>query len=269
MTRRHNERFRGRDEMTVFGRRAVLDALAAPDVGVVSVVVARDVPDSFRQLLRSAAEARGAEVRQAPGSEVHRLSGDARHDQGVAARVRLGNVLDLDEFVGALRGRSAGLLALDGVTNPQNVGMIVRSAVAAGMDGLVWPTVGTPWISGLVIKSSASAVFRCAIVRTGSLSEGLVALQAAGFRLCGLVMERGADLFEFRPPRRAVYIVGRETEGLSKEVEALLDDRVSIPMAGGVESLNAAVAASIVCFHAKRTCPGGQASGGGGAGREG
>lgn len=255
-TRKHNERFRGRDEITIYGRRAVIEALAAERVDVLAAAIAKKAPAAFLAELGAACAARGVDLQTRPIAEINRITGYARNDQGVAARIRLGTVEPLEGFVERVRatprGEAVRLIALDGVTNPQNVGMIVRSAVAAGMDGLLWPVQGSPWVSGLIIKASAASVYRCPIVKTPTLVDGLTALNAAGMRICGLAMQGGSDLFAYRPPRRAVYIIGRETEGLSREVEALLDDRVSIPMRGGVESLNAAVAASIVCFSATR-----------------
>lgn len=256
MARKHNERFRGKEEITVYGRRAVIEALAARTVEVLAVARAKGLPASFIGELEHACGNRGIAPDVRTLAEINRLSGDPRQDQGVAARITLRNVEDLDEFATRARtlpkGSPLRLIALDGVTNPQNVGMIVRSAVAAGIDGVLWPTQGSPWVSGLIIKASAASVYRCRIVRTGALADGLTALHAAGLRLCGLVMEGGKDLFTVKPPARAVFVVGHEMEGISNEVDALLDERVSIPMHGGVESLNAAVAASVMCFWGTR-----------------
>jgi len=113
---------------------------------------------------------------------------------------------------------------------------------------MVWPTVGSPWVSGLVVKASAGTVFRLPIVRCARLAEGLWALKAAGFELVGLAMEGGEPIGVHEARHRAVYVVGSEAEGLSEEVAGLMDRFVRIPMAPDVESLNAAVAASLVCF---------------------
>lgn len=254
MTRKHNERFRGRDEITVYGRRAVAEALAEPGVEVLAVAHAKQIPAAHRAELAQACAARSITPDTRTLADINHLTGDARNDQGIAARIRLSNVEDVPQFVERSNGEASRgpmrLIALDGVTNPQNVGMIVRSAVASGMQGILWSTQGTPWINGLIIKASAASVYRARIVRTPALIDGLIALRAAGLRLSGLTMQDGRNLFTQTPPARGVFIVGHETEGISNEVRSLLDDRVSIPMHSGVESLNAAVAASIVCFWA-------------------
>jgi 23S rRNA (guanosine2251-2'-O)-methyltransferase len=182
-------------------------------------------------------------------------TGAPRHDQGVAAHIRLRRVMELDALVAASRGRAARepmrILALDGVTNSQNVGMVVRSVVAAGFDGLLWPMVGQPWVNGLVVRAAAGAIFECPIALCDELAAGLSLLQGAGFACFGLDAAASESLFEFEFPHRAVFVLGSESQGLSRAVAELLDGRLSIPMHGGVESLNVAVAAGLVCYAAR------------------
>lgn len=247
---------RGETSIVVFGKRAVLEALAAESVVVERVLVDRATPASLRKDLRAACRAaapEAVELIEAERREVSNLSQSPRHDQGVAAAIRLGGVIEAEDFGESLKGARAKaptrVIALDNVTNPQNVGMIVRSALAAGMSAILWPTVGAPWVSGLVIKSSAGTVYSLPIVRCGKLEEGLWTLKKFGFTLVGLAAGAGTALRDHAPAHRACYVVGSETTGISAEVEELLDERVSIPMRNNVESLNAAVAASLVCFH--------------------
>ena len=140
------------------------------------------------------------------------------------------------------------MIALDGLTNSQNVGMIVRSAVAAGIDGIVWPTAGTPWINGLAIKASSGAVFRARILRCETPVLGLSELRAAGYHCVGLSAEGDSDLFALPAPHRCVVVVGNESQGLAHETRALLDANARIPVSSDVESLNAAVAASLGAY---------------------
>jgi 23S rRNA (guanosine2251-2'-O)-methyltransferase len=156
----------------------------------------------------------------------------------------------LAETTGRAARRALRVLALDGVTNSQNVGMVVRSVVGAGLDGLLWPVAGQPWVNGLVMRAAAGALFHCPILRCGTLLEGLAALQAAGFEVFGLDGAARDSLFAHPPPHRAAYVLGSESEGLSDAVRAVVDHPVAIPMPGRLESLNVAVAAGLVCFHA-------------------
>lgn len=247
---------RGHREMVVFGRRAVLEALAQDpsDLEICEVWLARSVGGSFRHELEQACRNSKLDLRLGSPAEVHELSGEARHDQGVAARVRLGRVIDLSNYLENRKGAAARhpmrLIALDGVTNSQNIGMVVRTLVACGLDGILWPAVGSPWVNGLAIKASASALYRCNILCCDSLIEGLVDLKRAGFEIAGLMHPAGANLFEHELAHRSVIVAGSETAGLSKEVMELLDHRLAIPLAGQVESLNVAVAASLACYKA-------------------
>lgn len=241
--------------MAIYGRRTVLEALNAAAEGhlrVQEVRVSRETPKPFRQDLRSACRALGVEAIECGRREVAELSRDQRHDQGAAALVDLAHVTDAEAFAAELHGRRAArpthLIALDGVTNPQNVGMIVRSALGAGMTGALWPLEGAPWISGLVIKASASVVLRTPIATCETLVDGLRDLRGKGFHAFGLAGDGGDDVFTHEPPHRCVYVVGSETEGLSEPVRNELDGLLSIPMSNGVESLNAAVASGVLAY---------------------
>lgn len=252
MTRADPER--GTSEITVFGRHPVEAALASDRVEIREVVCLRSRPASERDALRRLCRARAVPFEEVSRSALDVVTGSPRHDQGVAARVRLQRVMALGALIAAGRGRAAGrpmrLLALDGVTNSQNVGMVVRSLVAAGFDGLLWPMAGQPWINGLVVRAAAGAIFECPIVVCDGLVAGLAELQGAGYAVLGLAADAPESLFASKLPHRAVFVLGSESQGLSADVSSMIDRRLSIPMRGGVESLNVAVAAALVCYFA-------------------
>jgi len=251
-----SDRERGESEIVIFGRHPVYEALRAGGADVLEVKVARGVSPADRHELRSRVASSGAEIgfEEISRDGMNRYTGAPRHDQGIAARVRLLRVTEVDGFVDRAKGRAARkplrLLALDGVTNSQNVGMVVRSVVGAGLDGLLWPVVRQPWVNGLVVRAAAGAIFECPIVRCETLTVGLASLQAAGFSSFGLDAGASRSLFDVDPGHRAVFILGSESLGLSDEIRGMLDEPLAIPMAGPLESLNVAVAAGLVCFHA-------------------
>ena len=148
--------------------------------------------------------------------------------------------------------RPRTVLALDGVTNPQNVGMIIRSAVAAGVDGLLYPKRGIASLGPLVIKASAGNVFRAPIIRCDATASAVTALKAKGYQVAALEASGTTSLFEFRVPDNVVCVLGGESEGIGREVAALTDTRLTIPMANSVESLNVAVTAALVAFHLRQ-----------------
>jgi len=242
--------------IAVVGRRPVLEALTAPEVDVELVRIARGAPAALRSEIQAACRDRSVPCEVGSVARVRELADEPRHDQGVAARVVLHRVEPVEQVLastaptdGPNTRRREHWLALDGLTHSGNVGMIARSAAASGIQGIVWPRIGTPWLNALIVKASAGAVLRSRIARCDGLAEGLERFQRAGFRCIGLDAHRGDDLYASAIPDRAVYVVGSETEGLSRPVEALLDSHVQIPLSDSVESLNAAVAAALVCFH--------------------
>lgn len=253
----------------MFGRRVVLEAIDEPGVRVESVRLDDSDRSPFGKQVRTACNVAGIEFERVKRRDVEYWSRAGRHDQGVAARVSLGNVQTVEEWGGSLVGKRAALparvLGLDGITNPQNVGMIVRSVLASGLDGVLWPAEGVPWLDGLVMKSSAATALRCPIFTCPTIEDGVDVLASRGFGVFGLDAEREGggrveDVFDHVPPHRACYVAGSETEGISEMVRGRMDGAVAIPMTGGVESLNASVAASIVAFALGRGGSGGVGS---------
>ena len=144
------------------------------------------------------------------------------------------------------------LLVLDGVTNPANVGMILRTATAAGLDGVVLPHQGVPDVGPLVIKASAGVAYRASILRAPTAEDALALLTDAGFAILGLDGSAEASVFGLEVPERAAFVLGSETNGISPQTDAWVHERVRIPMAGGVESLNVSSAATVVAFELVR-----------------
>lgn len=236
--------------VTVYGRMPVIEVLGNPDLQVDKVVLAEGSRGPNLDRIHQLARSRGLQVQTATAQRVKLLAGNGRHDQGVVADVVAPRMQALDD---ALQGRAPEtVLALDGVTNPSNVGMIIRSAVAAGIDGIVLPRAGSPSVDPMVIKASAGVAFSAPILRCGTAVEGLEALQDKGYRIYGLAGSGDRSLFGEDFSRRTAFVLGNETEGISPQVAPLVDQWLSIPMAGGVDSLNVSSAAAVVCFELVR-----------------
>jgi len=245
-----SERRSPRDSfITVYGRMPVQEVLLDPALEVDKLIVAENARGSIDRLLRLA-EQRDVPVEWASSHRVKLLAGNGKHDQGVVADVVAPGLRSLEEYV-AEAPRDARVLLLDGVSNPSNVGMLVRTATAAGI-AVVLPTKGTAAIGPLVIKASAGVAYRATIVRARASAEALRALHQAGFTSYGLDSEAAESLYEAEFRGRTAFVLGNETEGISDEVEALVEELVSIPMANGVESLNVASAGAVVAFELVR-----------------
>jgi len=233
--------------ITVYGRKPVLEALADERLTIDKVLVADNAGGpQIAQLLREAAR-RGVEVLRVPPARVTKVSRNGRQDQGVVADIVAPALRRLtDEVAASLDGP---VLVLDGVTNPQNVGMILRSATAAGLAGIVLPRAGVPDLSPLVIKASAGVALEAPVLKADDAASALATLRSGGFTVFGLAAGAARSLWDPRPfPAKAAFVLGSETGGLRVEV----DERVAVPMAGAVESLNVAVTAGVVCFELVR-----------------
>lgn len=196
----------------------------------------------------SAANRRGLNLRQHSRESLARISKNGKQDQGVALDIHCPHFGTIDHIINSDDSRGQRLLALDGITNPQNVGMIIRSAVAGGMDGILYPKRGVAALGPLVIKASVGTVFRAPIIPCEHLLEPLKALICAGVEVVSLEGAAEHSLFDYRPRNTTIYVLGSETDGVSGAVSQIATQRLHIPMAGGVESLNVAVAASLIAF---------------------
>ena len=178
-----------------------------------------------------------------------RISKNAREDQGVAADLQLPRYQSFDNFLSSgINSGSTKIIALDRITNPQNMGMLIRSACAGGIDAVLIPETGCAPLSPLVIKASAGTLFKCSIVRCNDLREALTQLRARKFEIGALSSHAQDDLFALPKDAARVYVLGNETDGVAPDIMALADLKIRIPMANGVESLNVAVTAALLAY---------------------
>jgi 23S rRNA (guanosine2251-2'-O)-methyltransferase len=235
------------DEVIV-GRNPVVEVLRA-GVPVRSLVVALglDHDDRVDEALRLATRL-GVPIREAPRHELDRVTSGAVH-QGLALVVPPYQYADphdlLDRAVAA--GPSGLLVALDGVTDPHNLGAIVRSAAAFGAQGMVIPERRAAGVTATAWKTSAGAAARIPIARATNLVRTLKACAAAGLVVVGLTADAEITLDELEAAvDPLVLVIGAEGKGLGRLVAEACDLRVAIPISRAVESLNASVAAGVV-----------------------
>jgi len=235
--------------VTVFGRKPVLEALADRRLDVDKVILADNAHGGAAREIIDAAKARSVRVERASAHRVKVLAGNGKQDQGVLADVVAPRMRRLSD---ALAQRPARVLVLDGITTPANVGMILRTATAAGIEGIVVPRRGVASIDPLVVKASAGVAFHAPILRCYTAEEACAALRDAGYPLFALDGGARQSVFDAELPVRAAFVLGGETDGVSAEVRRHVTGLLSIPMAGGVESLNVASAAAVLCFELVR-----------------
>jgi 23S rRNA (guanosine2251-2'-O)-methyltransferase len=233
----------------VFGRNAVVEALRAK-VPVTALYVASkiDADERVREALKIATST-GLPLLEAPRGELDRLADGGPH-QGLLLQIPPYEYSHPDELIDAVaEADEAGLVvALDGVTDPRNLGAIVRSTAAFGGHGIIVPERRSAGMTAGAWKASAGAAVRVPVARAKNLTRTLNDFQEAGFLIVGLAVDGAIDLDELDldPGQSVVVVVGSEGKGLTRLVTETCDQLVRIPMAREVESLNASVATSIV-----------------------
>ncbi|MVA76806.1 23S rRNA (guanosine(2251)-2'-O)-methyltransferase RlmB [Auraticoccus sp. F435] len=238
----------------VAGRNPVLEALQA-EIPVRTAYVAEGAErdDRLRDILRITAE-RSTPMLQVTRGELDRLTGGAVH-QGVALQLPEYTYAHPDDLLALAveAGPSSLVVALDHVTDPRNLGAVVRSAAAFGAVGVLIPERRAAGMTAAAWKTSAGAAARLPIARATNLNRSLRAFADAGFTLAGLAGEGTTDVAALPAASEPlVLVVGSEGEGLSRLVREACDVLVSIPIANEVESLNAGVAAGIALYEISR-----------------
>src|SRR3954470_6493841 len=163
--------------ITVYGRIAVMEALDDDRVMVDKVLVARNAHGDTVDVIQDRARSRGVRVERTTQERVTRISRNGRHDQGVVADGVAPGLGELDDWLSSdAAGSAASVVVLDGVTNPSNVGMIIRTVTAAGVTGTVLPRAGVPDVGPLVVKASAGTAFRATLLRSASARDAVAGL---------------------------------------------------------------------------------------------
>jgi 23S rRNA (guanosine2251-2'-O)-methyltransferase len=239
---------------TVLGRNPVLECLrAAIPATALHVVVGATSDERVAEAVHLAADA-GLAIIEVPRGDLDRMAGGALH-QGVALQVPPYAYAHPDELLeSASESTRPGLIvALDGVTDPRNLGAVVRSVAAFGGHGVVVPQRRSAGMTAVAWRASAGVAARLPVARAVNLTRTLREYATAGFMVAGLDSEGSVSLDEFElATGPLLLVVGSEGKGLSRLVRQTCDVTVSIPMTGPVESLNASVAAGVVLAEVAR-----------------
>ena len=231
----------------IVGRRPALEAVRAGAAVEILVATGARPTAGLRELLAAAGSA-GVPVRRVPAAEVVALSAGATH-QGVAARIRPPISLSETDLEERAWAEDAVILALDGVSDPRNLGSIARTAEAAGAAALVLRGPRGAGPTPVAVRASAGALLHVPVAEVANLPRALGRLKDAGFWIAGLDAEAEATIGAVRPPPgRTALVLGAEGRGLSRLVRRACDELVSIPMRGRVASLNVSVAAGIALY---------------------
>lgn len=233
---------------TIHGVNAVREALQQPD-SINRILVAKESRAPACKALIDLAKSHKVAIDFVPQAKLNTLTGTREH-QGIMAQISPLEYATLDSVIAGC-GDEATILVLDRVQHPKNLGMIIRSAVGAGVSGIVLASRGGALLDDAVVRASAGTVLRVPIATCPNLSLALRQLRSADFWIYGLDAGGTCDAFTMPWPQRVVLVAGNESEGMRPGVRKGCDEIVSIPLDNGLDSLNVAVATSIVLFQAR------------------
>jgi 23S rRNA (guanosine2251-2'-O)-methyltransferase len=232
---------------TVLGRNPVLECLRAnAPASALYIALGAEADERLTESVTLAAD-RGIPILEVPRPDLDRLSANGLH-QGIALQVPPYAYVHPDDVLAAATGdvRPALLVALDNVTDPRNLGAIIRSVAAFAGHGVLIPQRRSASVTAVAWRTSAGAAARVPVARATNLTRTLKDWADAGVQVVGLDADGDTTVDQFDGTGPVVVVVGSEGKGLSRLVRQNCDAVVSIPMAGSAESLNAAVAAGVV-----------------------
>ena len=239
---------------TVLGRNPVVECLrAGVPATALHLALGATADERIAEAVQLAANA-GISILEVPRNDLDRIAGGALH-QGIALQVPAYEYAHPDDLLEAAADCAdpALIAALDGVTDPRNLGAIVRSVSAFGGHGVVVPQRRSASMTAVAWRTSAGTAARLPVARATNLTRTLREYATAGLMIAGLDAEGSVSLDEFDlAADPLVLVIGSEGKGLSRLVRQTCDVTVSIPMAGPVESLNASVAAGVVLAEVAR-----------------
>jgi 23S rRNA (guanosine2251-2'-O)-methyltransferase len=242
----------------VVGRNPVVEALrGGVPASALYVQQFIDNDERVREALQLVADRGGINLMEAPRPELDRMTNGLNH-QGLVLQVPPYEYAHPEDLVAAAHddGEDPLIVALDGVTDPRNLGAVVRSVSAFGGHGVVVPERRAAGMTAGAWKTSAGTAARTPVARATNLTRALEAYKKAGLVVVGLAADGELEVGELDAlDGPVVVVVGSEGKGLSRLVGETCDHRVRIPMPGGAESLNAGVAAGIVLYEAARRRP--------------
>lgn len=227
----------------IYGKHSVEDFLQTGGE-IIELFLLQSLKPQFKERWMLISEERGLKVKFMKRRELDLLLGSSNH-QGIAAKVKLPPVLELEDWWDSRNKEDILLTILDHIYDPQNLGAIVRSAEFFGSDGVVIPQRRSVSLSPAVIKASVGAVWRVPLIEVVNIADTIRKLKRWGFWVYGLDSRGEFTIWEVKWEKRTALVLGNESMGLGTLTRKLCDALVRIPGKGTKDSLNVSVAAGI------------------------
>lgn len=234
----------------VFGKHAVVEALKNKRGN--KLFLQEDLKGANAQELKDLAGEYSVPISWAPKTKLDKLTDKAVH-QGIVLGITPFEYLAVEELISQAKDKKDDpfFLILDGIEDPHNFGSILRTADATGVDGVIIPKHRAVGITSVVTKTSTGAVEHIPVARATNLKQAIQTLKEQGFWIFGTDMN-GTDYREWNVAGSLALIIGNEGKGMSAGLKKDVDEMLSIPMVGHVQSLNASVAASLLMYEVLR-----------------
>lgn len=241
--------------MWIAGRHPVEELLSSTRQRPRKVLFADSIPSDVRKAVSARAAAAGVPCLSCAKDAWRKRTGETE-SAGVAAEIAEFLYDDLEGWTAGLPEQVVAFL-LDGVTDPQNLGAVIRNARAFGVAGVVVPKDRSCPVTAAVFRASAGAAAHVPVVQVTNLARAVDDLKERGFWLYAAAGDGEIDIGDLSPAKRSGFVLGSEDAGIRKLVREKCDVSVRIPILAGVDSLNVAVVSGILAFYARRTHRGG------------
>jgi len=237
--------------MLLYGKNAVIERLRANMRGVRKVIIAEDFDDpTALELIK----ARRIPVQKASEKEMLKMKRTERL-QGIIAEIDPFRYSSFEALVSNPEGEKLSFIMLDEVTDPQNLGAIIRIAACFGGFGIVIPERGACEVNETVLSVASGGDNYVPICRINNLTNALIHAKKAGYWAAGAVVEGGDDLTNVSLPFPLCIVMGSEGKGIHHGVEKHLEMKVTLPMRGAALSFNVAMASAVFCYEIARQRP--------------
>ena len=236
----------------ICGINPVLEQLKNSPEKIDKIYIRKNTTIKNIETIQNLASANRIPVINVPGSKISELSGDV-NSQGIVASVSQIRYQSFTNWLDtSTPDAETAILLLDEIEDPHNLGAILRTAAAAGIAAVLVPKHRQAPVSAAVMKTSAGTAGRIPIVRIGNLNQTISELKDLGFWVAGLDQTAGSRIWDQTYDVPMAFIIGNEGRGMRKKTSEHCDFLLSIPMKNDVESLNASVSASLVCYEWRR-----------------
>ncbi|UOB20427.1 23S rRNA (guanosine(2251)-2'-O)-methyltransferase RlmB [Macrococcus armenti] len=234
----------------IVGRHAVKSAVSS-DHEINKVLIQEGINKSQISSILNLCKEKKIIVQTVPKSKLDHMS-DVPH-QGILAMISPYEYTEIEDFLSSRnRDKFSTIMILDGLEDPHNLGSIIRTADAIGVDGIMIPKRRSVSLNQTVVKASTGAVEHVPVMRVNNINQAIDKLKDAGFWIAGTDAKKSVDYRKMNADMDLAIVIGSEGEGMSRLVKDKCDFLIHLPMVGHVNSLNASVAASLLMYEVYR-----------------